>query len=217
MKRVRITMDPGDLPLPPIYERMTRGSDALAEVHIVNWNVSQPPTGFLLWFRGDYEAFEADLADDDAIEESALLPRTDEECYCFLSGEVGPASRALFENFTRGTLLTVPPVVCHDDGSSTFTLVGTEADIQAAIDGVPPGVDVTVERIGGERVTPDSAVGQLSARQREAVEAAIAVGYYAVPREGTVEDVAAELDCATATAAEHLRKAEATVFRALLA
>jgi len=217
MKRVRITMDPGDLPLPPIYERMTRGSDALAEVHIVNWNVSQPPTGFLLWFRGDYEAFEADLADDDAMAEYAILPRTDEECYCFLSGEVGSASRALFENFTRGTLLTVPPVVCHDDGSSTFTLVGTEADIQAAIDGVPPGVDVTVERIGGERVTPDSALGQLSARQREAVETAIAVGHYAVPREGTIEDVAAELDCATATAAEHLRKAETTVFRALLA
>lgn len=156
------------------------------------------------------------LAGDDTVDEYAILPRTDAECYCFLSGEVGPTSRALFENFTRGSLLTVPPILCHDDGSSTFTLVGTEADIQAAVDGVPAGVAVTVEQVGGERVTPDSAVGQLSARQRETVETAIAVGYYAVPREATVADVAAELDCATATAAEHLRKAESTVFQALL-
>jgi hypothetical protein len=217
MKRVRITMDPHDIPLPPIYERMTRGADDLSRVHIVNWNVSEPPTGFLLWFYGDYEQFDEALASDGAIDEYALLPRTDEECYCFLSGEVGPASRALFENFTRGTLLTVPPIVCHDDGSSTFTLVGTDSDIQNAVEGVPPGVDVTVERVGGERVTPDSAVSELSARQREAVETAIAVGYYTVPRESTIEDVAEKLDCATATAAEHLRKAEATVFRALLA
>lgn len=216
MKRVRITMDPHDIPLPPIYERMTRGADELTQVHIVNWNVSEPPTGFLLWLRGDYEGFDAELASDDSIDDYALLPRTDEECYCFLSGEVGPASRALFENFTQGTLLTVPPVVCHDDGSSTFTLVGTDSDIQNAVEGPPPGVDITVEQVGGERVTPDSAVSELSARQREAVETAIDVGYYAVPREATIETVAEKLDCATATAAEHLRKAEVTVFRALL-
>lgn len=216
MKRVRITMDPHDIPLPPIYERMTRGADDLDAVHIVNWNVSEPPTGFLLWFRGDYDSFDDELASDDAINDYALLPRTDEECYCFLSGEVGPASRALFENFTRGTLLTVPPVVCHDDGSSTFTLVGTDTDIQEAVEGPPPGVDITIQRVGGERVTPDSAVSHLSARQREAVEAAIATGYYAVPREATIETVADKLECATATAAEHLRKAETTVFRALL-
>ena len=216
MKRVRITMDPHGVPLPPIYERMTRGAEDLDSVHIVNWNVSEPPTGFLLWFRGDYEGFDAELASDDAVDDYAILPRTDDECYCFLSGEVGAASRALFENFTRGTLLTVPPVVCHDDGSRTFTLVGTDEDIQGAVEGPPPGVDITVEQVGGERVTPDSAVSELSARQREAVETALAVGYYAVPREATIETVAEELDCAMATAAEHLKKAEATVFRALL-
>jgi predicted DNA binding protein len=52
--------------------------------------------------------------------------------------------------------------------------------------------------------------------EAHAVEAATAVGYYAVPGEATSETVAEELDCATATAAESLRKAEATVFRALL-
>lgn len=216
MKRVRITIDPHSVPLPPIYERMTRGSESLSAVRIVNWNVAEPPAGFLLWLHGDYRQFDDALASDDFVDDYELLPLTDDECYCFLSGETGPASRALFENFTRGSLLTVPPILCHDDGSSTFTLVGTERDIQAAVDGVPPGVDVTVRSVGGERVTPDSALERLSARQREAVEIALEAGYYAVPREASTEDVADRLGCATATAAEHLRKAESTVFRALL-
>lgn len=55
MKRVRIMMDPHGIPLPPVYERLTRGAEDLSRVHIVNWNVSQPPAGFLLWLRGDYE------------------------------------------------------------------------------------------------------------------------------------------------------------------
>lgn len=216
VQRVRITLDPPEVALPPIYERMTRGAD-LDAVWIENWNVSDPPTTFLLRLRGDYEGFADDLAADDAVDEYELFPLGDRESYCYLTGAVGPASRALFENFTRGSLVTVPPVVCHDDGSSTFTLVGTESDVQAAVDGVPEGASVTVERVGGTRVAPDSAVELLSARQREALAAAAALDYYDQPRGATAADVADELGCATATAAEHLRKAESTLVRAALA
>lgn len=82
-----------------------------------------------------------------------------------LSGNLAVGLLAMV--LTRGSLLIVPPIVCHDDGSGTFTLVGTDSGIQNSVDGVPPGVDVTVEQVGGERVTPDSAVGQLSARQQK--------------------------------------------------
>lgn len=216
MKCVRLTLDPHDIPLPPIYERLTRESD-LAAVRIVNWNVADPPTTFLLWLRGDYEGFDDVLAADGNVTEHALLPLTDETCYCFLSGTVDAPSRALFENFTQGSLLTVPPVECHADGSSTFTIVGRDADIQTALDGVPAGADVSVERVGGRRVAPDSVLGALSARQREAVAVALEAGYYDVPRDATCADVAASLDCATATAAEHLKKAESVVLRELFA
>ncbi|MFB6140099.1 MAG: helix-turn-helix domain-containing protein [Halosimplex sp.] len=214
MKRVRITLDPPEAALPPIYERMTRGAD-LDAVRIENWNVSDPPTTFLLRLRGDYERFAEELAADDAVADFELFPLDDREAYCYFSGEVGSAARALFENFTRGSLLTVPPVVCHDDGSSTFTLVGTDADVQAAVDGVPGEGTVTVEAVGGTRVAPDGVVERLSVRQREALAAATALGYYDQPRGATAADVAAELDCATATAAEHLRKAEATLVHAI--
>jgi len=57
----------------------------------------------------------------------------------------------------------------------------------------------------------------LTDRQQEAVHAALEHGYYEVPREGTVEDVAATLDCAPSTASNHLRKAEARLVEAVTA
>lgn len=56
--------------------------------------------------------------------------------------------------------------------------------------------------------TPEVTAATLTARQREAVEAALSLGYYDIPREASYEDVAEAMGCAPSTAAEHLRKAE---------
>ncbi|MXR22550.1 helix-turn-helix domain-containing protein [Halobacterium bonnevillei] len=40
---------------------------------------------------------------------------------------------------------------------------------------------------------------------------AVDAGYYDVPRTASQDDVAAQLDCAPSTVAEHLRKAEAAL------
>lgn len=215
MKRVRITLRPHGAYAPPIYEHLAGGATYLERAQIVNWNVSTPPTAFLFRLEGEYRRFERVLDESAMVSDHEILPVTDRKCYCFFEGAVSPAARSLFENFTRGSLMTVPPIECNEDGSNTYTIIGTEADIQTAVDGVPDGVDVTVETVGGKRVAADSVVGQLSARQREAVETALALGYYDVPRDGTTEDVADELGCATATAAEHLQKAESTVMASL--
>ncbi|RQH01917.1 helix-turn-helix domain-containing protein [Natrarchaeobius oligotrophus] len=215
MKRVRITLDPTGEFAPPLYERLAGGASYLERAWIVNWNVARPPAAFLLWLRGDYRRFEAELESSETADEYELLPIGDRECHCFLEGEVAAAARTLFENFTRGSLLTIPPIACNDDGTNTFSIVGTDADIQAAVDGVPDEVGVTIEAVGGRSVAPESAIGRLSPRQRAAVEAALELGYYAVPREATIEDVARELECSTATAGEHLQKAEAAVLHDL--
>ena len=214
MKRVRITIHPQDLDNPSLYRVLT-DAEYVSEVRTVNWNNRTPPAAFLLWIRGDYRRLEGVLARDDEVLAYELLPVTATECYCFLEGE-GPAdSRALWENFTRGSLMTVPPVEWNDDGSSTFTLVGTESDIQAAVEGVPEGVRVDVERVGGRKVDTDAALGRLTARQREAMRAAFEAGYYDVPRGATTAAVASELGCAESTAAEHLRRAESNVVSSL--
>ena len=215
MKRVRITISPPDAYLPPVYRLLTREATYLDRVQIVNWNVAEPPVGFLLWVRGDYRRLGREIETGENVRDFGLFPDGDDEAYCFLAAERSTPARALFENFTRGDLLTVPPIECHDDGSSTFTLVGTDAAIQAAVEDIPEGVDVTVEAVGAGPVAADDAVSSLSPRQRDAVRVALRVGYYDVPREASTEDVARELDFATATASEHLRKAERRVFSEL--
>lgn len=215
MKRVRLTISPPEDHLPPAYRRLTLEAPSLSTVRIVNWNVAEPPVGFLLWVQGDYRRLEAAFEDVPNVREIELFPNGDETAYCFLAAEESTPARALFENFTREDVLTVPPVECHDDGSSTFTLVGTDAAIQAAVEGVPDAVGVTVEAVGTGPVGTDDAVRSLSPRQRAAVRAGLRVGYYDVPREATIADVAAELDCGRATAAEHLQKAAANLFRTL--
>ncbi|WP_276259845.1 helix-turn-helix domain-containing protein [Haloglomus litoreum] len=215
MKRVRLSISPPDAYLPPVYRRLTREAPYLSVVRIVNWNVAQPPVGFLLWVRGEHERLAPALADAPNVREFETVPNGDGTAYCFLAAEESTPARALFENFTREDVLTVPPVECHDDGSSTFTLVGTDAAIQAAVEGIPDAVGVSVEAVGTGPVGADDAVRALSPRQRAAARAGLRVGYYDVPREATIADVAAELDCGRATAAEHLQKAEAKLFRAL--
>lgn len=214
MKRVRITIDPTAITLPPVYDYLS-GGEGIERTQIVNWNVSEPPTGFLIRIDGAYDGLSDVIEESDVASDAEIIPLTDRSCYLFIEGELAPGTRALFENFTQGSLLTVPPVTINADGTSTFTLVGTESDIQAAIEGVPDPVPVAVEAVGGERVADEGVLESLTDRQQEAVRVALSIGYYEVPREATVEDVAAELDVATATAAEHLRKAESTVFSSL--
>lgn len=215
MKRIRITLSPSDAYLPPVYRALTREASSLRRVQIVNWNVAEPPVGFLLRVWGDYEQLASTLGSGENVRDFALFPESDDEAYCFLAAESITVGRALFENFTRDGLLTIPPIECHEDGSSTYSLIGAESAIQNAIEGVPEGVDVKIRSIGTGRVTANGTLNTLSSRQREAIRIAVETGYYSVPRRATTEDIARELGCTAATASEHLRRAESNVFTSL--
>lgn len=216
MKRVELTVRPEGLDLPLTFERTTDGDEQFARVQVVNWNVDPPTAAFLLRVRGDVGRFEAVLAEDPAIDEFETLPVAEGDCYCFVAGPGTPDARGLWEQFKRGSLLTIPPAEWNPDGSYTFTVVGRDADIQAAVETAPAAACVEIEAVGGDRVAADRVVDDLSDRQREAVRTAVELGYYDRPRRATTADVADELGCATSTAAEHIRKAESTVMRRLL-
>lgn len=223
MKRVRVTIDPGEADVPLTYTEVADADDQFAEVQVLNWNITTTPATFLLRVTGDTEQFEAILDRDDAIDEYELLSLAEGECYCFVRGEGSPDARALWETFKRGSLMTVPPVEWNTNGTYTFTVVGTDTDVQTAIekaetasDEVPDSVRIDIEAVGGDRVAPELPNDRLSDRQLEALSVAVELGYYELPRKATSEDVARELGCATSTAAEHLRKAEATLAKSLV-
>ncbi|MCH7659714.1 MAG: helix-turn-helix domain-containing protein [Euryarchaeota archaeon] len=63
---------------------------------------------------------------------------------------------------------------------------------------------------------PKLAQYDMSARQRDAIVAALKLGYFDVPRNCALSDVAAELDLSVNAVSERIRRGEANMFRSAL-
>lgn len=127
----------------------------------------------------------------------------------------GPLERFLGA-FDDTDFLSVPPIVYRSGGRLSFGLIGPSDQLRGALSAVPDPIDVEIERIGTYGGGRRLAGVDLTERQREALRAGRRVGYYDVPRTGSVADVAEAIDCSSSTAGAHLRKAEATLVDAFL-
>ncbi|MFC4551838.1 MULTISPECIES: helix-turn-helix domain-containing protein [Halorussus] len=218
MRHVRLTVSTvgRESEVPTMY-RVLSGAPYLDRVVGLHWNVSGDRLGLMVYAEGDDEAFRAALREVPEVLDFEIVSAGGDGFYAYLRNELSDLSRRLFGTFTRGSLLVVPPLEYGGDGSATLSVFGPIDEVQAAIEEVPDPFEATIEEVSGMAATPGLGETLLSARQREAVEAAIAVGYYDIPREGDYEAIAARMGCAPSTAAEHLRKAEAKVLRAAFA
>lgn len=212
--RLRLTADGREVELHPMYGVMTN-ADFVEYAAALNWNVTDAELSILHYVEGDVEAFEAAVQEIELVREYELKPTGDGTFYAYLHDDLTDAVLDLWAVGDRSGVVVVPPIEWHRDGTATISVFGPSEMIQSAIDAVPDAVSVTVEEISGLGAIPQAVASSVADRQREAVEAALDVGYYDVPRTGSQADVAERLDCAPSTAAEHLRKAESTVLRAL--
>ncbi|AHG04267.1 bacterio-opsin activator [Halobacterium sp. DL1] len=159
----------------------------------------------LFYVEGDRAAYESVLAERPGVREHDVTAEGDDAFYVYTRVENRDAEVPVFEAFDQRTLVVVPPIEFRSDRTARFTVVGHPDDLQAAIDGMPDGTVPTVRRVGDYTGTVDDG---LTDRQREALAAAWDAGFYEVPRNGGIEDVAAALDCAVSTASDLLRRAE---------
>ena len=125
--------------------------------------------------------------------------------------------RGIVNAFGQTGLVIVFPVVYRSNGELVVTLVGPAATVQSAIENVPADIAVDLRDIGDYDARRVGNRRDLTERQAEAVAAAVECEYYDTTRAGSVEDVAESIGCAPSTAAEHLRRAERTVMRSLVA
>jgi predicted DNA binding protein len=137
--------------------------------------------------------------------------RGDESFYVYVRDDLRDADQRLLGTYRGDSLVIVPPVTYRADRSMLFTLVGTAEAVQAAVSETPDDVAVDVLSVRPYDAGAVDSLLRLTDRQRAAVRVAVDVGYYGARRAGSVAAVAEELGCSTATAAEHLRKAEAEI------
>lgn len=212
MKSLRLRLELDAETTHPMHEFVCERDD-FTRSRLLHWN---PDVGWsnsmLFHVEGtDPAAYEAALAATDAIDAHEVSVRDGGSFYVYVREEQSEADAALLSAYTGGDLVIVPPIEYRSDRSMVFSVVGTAAAVQSAVEATPAEIGVDVLRVSEYDAGAVDPMLRVTPRQREAVAAAVDVGYYGATREGSVGEVADALDCSTATAAEHLRKAEAQI------
>lgn len=212
MRSVRLTIRPeGEAPHPMI--ETLAFSSYVTEARLVDWNFADPEAPVLLFVvEGDRERVTADLEAAAEVLEYETTPVEDGTFVLYVRAAPNQPAQKVIEQLTGSGLVPSLPIV-YRDGAGHVELVGTDAALQGVVAGLPPFVEVSVEEVGPFDDAPDSVLATLSERQREALLAAVDLGYYHSPRRATHADVAAALSCAESTASEHLQKAESKLVR----
>lgn len=127
------------------------------------------------------------------------------------------ARRAL-ELQRESHLVIDTPIYFTSDGSLKLTCLGTDETFENLFEDLGDGGPVSVEILEMGDYEPDesSFTRMFTPRQEEVLEAAVDLGYYDVPRQATLEDVAEVVGIVPTTASEHLRKVEKRVFREIV-
>ncbi|AJF27668.1 transcriptional regulator (plasmid) [Haloarcula sp. CBA1115] len=194
----------------PMHRFMTE-SDAIKREWLVTWKVGvEDEIAYTLFYIvGDREPYESALSAVETMESYDITPVRDQAFYAFVRGRETEQSRQFYAAFEQPTLMVVPPVAYRPHGVVLFDVVGEPATLEQVRDALPDGITVNVQKIGEYDASPGTFAIGLTSRQREALAAGREVGYFDVPRNGSVKDVAEELGCAPSTASNHLRKAQA--------
>lgn len=216
MKHVELELTAGgrEGEIHPMYDLLANG-ECVDRVKTTHWNVTGEELGIMHFVYGDVVEFEARLEEIESVLEYELTEVDDESFYAYLRSVPTAAASELFGRLTQGRLVVIHPVEWHPDGTQSVPVVGSSEEIQDVVDGMPDPVECRVREIGGLEQAAEAVKGRLSDRQQEALESALELGYYDIPREASVEDVARDIGCARSTAAEHLRKTESKLLHAV--
>ncbi|KAB1191973.1 transcriptional regulator [Haloferax sp. MBLA0076] len=216
MKSLRLRLHPDDEQMHPMHAFVVE-HEAFEQTRLLHWNpaVSEVNTIIFEVVGTDVEAYRDALDASPSVLSYEVVPTGGETFYLSVQDRLDVTAAEQTTAFTQDGLVVVPPVVFDGDGSIQVTVVGTTTALQSAVDETPDGIDVEVLQIRQYAGETELSAPALSRRQREAVDEAVACGYYREPREGTVSEVADRLGCSAGTAAEHLRKAEMKVMSAV--
>lgn len=96
-----------------------------------------------------------------------------------------------------------------NDRGMLLSLVGSQESIRTMVRNFEAaGITPDLHRLGDYEGGSDTPLDALMDRQREILRTAYDMGFYEVPREASVADIADALDIESGTVAEHLQRAE---------
>lgn len=203
-----------------VAEDVFSPSPAITRGAVLNMRLLGDGTSLELdYVEGDIDELVAELEDGTDCLQYEVCDRSGRQCYVYIHGRPNEQMRRLYELLGTYSLLIDLPIRFGGGSDVTVRIVGYEQGLSDAYQAFPEEIraQTTIEQVGTYLPDTPELFAQLTARQREVIEAAVAVGYYATPRTGTATDVAERVGCARSTAAEHLRNSEARLMTTLSA
>lgn len=188
--------------------------ESIRRVYLRHWNFSNPEyVTSLFHIVGDIkegrEDYLAAIESVSTIKEYDTTPVDDRSFYVYVREAADEHARRFRELLADTDLLVVPPIEYGTGGEMVFEVAGESEELQSIVAGLPEHLSISVNRLGEYDAYRESQVTALTDRQKEVLETARERGYYEIPRQTSVREIADELDCSKSTVANHLRKAEA--------
>ena len=202
-----------ELPVPEYAD-----PDAVVREELLSWQVrpDEEAVYFLSLLTGDLAACQEAVGDIDSVRRVDFEPVDEDTFYAYAVMDLRAADSSLMATFDAPGLVLVPPIVYTDTDTVQVTVLGDESALSGLLEGFPDEVNVTVDRVGDHARLGGSLAGRLTRRQFEALGVARNLGYYEVPREAPLADVARQLDVSESAASSLLRKAERALVDAAL-
>lgn len=217
MNHVRLTLDAEgrEAEIHPMYDLLVN-AEYIERATAMHWNYSGEELGIMHYIEGDPEAFRDDIEDVPEVVDYELTVAETNAFYVYIQDTMNQRLRELFDLLDHSPVVIIPPVEYSPDGRVSYSVFGPSSAIQSALDEIPGPITVSVTEVGSLAAVPSALETVLSDRQQQAIQAALDLGYYEIPRMATHEDIASTIGCAPSTAAEHLQKAESELLRSVL-
>jgi Predicted DNA binding protein len=217
MKYAQVVSEPDPDDVPEFFELLAESS-CVNEARMYDSNVNSIDKPVALYeVDGDVDAFRDELHGVSGVREAVAKPVTEGRFNLLVVHDVEEASimEDVLRAVTHKGIIVAKPVV-YRNGKVHSRIVGDASTLQEAITDFPSEANFEVVTVGEFDRSRDTPVSALTDRQREALLAALDLGYYEHPRGATHEDVAERLGCESNTASEHIQKAEAKVLKEVL-
>lgn len=192
------------------------GAELAAEPDVVRGSIHRVDlladgTGVMLAeARGDQGRYEEILSDSEYVHEFAVTG-AEGHWYSYTHFEPTPLTEEMVRQRQESEVMMEMPVAVEEDGSFVITFVGDEGAFARAMPTETDAYDIEILETGDREPGTGSPFDDLTARQREILDAAVRLGYYDNPRGATHVDIAERVDAAPSTVGEHLRKIETRV------
>ncbi|MFH5801114.1 helix-turn-helix domain-containing protein [Haladaptatus sp. CMAA 1911] len=166
----------------------------------------------LYHFRGNLERVSTALTAAPNVLNYDLVDHRDCGGFAYIHCELTDPVKSIISTLHQFEVVLKMPLEFTNEQTIRTTLVGEESAVGDALQAISEIVDIYLEKTGEYRPDIPDLRGTLTNRQHEILTIAVRQGYYQVPRQATIEDIAAAIDLSRATVGEHLQKIEANVF-----